>query len=401
MADDIDSEIRHSWRAEPSDPWTGQARAEKIEAVSGALMARRSLLDRKPQPDSAKLSAVARSIGGIVRRSKAAATRKSPIHQPEVSLGLTRAQLPEDGSTTGSKTGEEHPEAEAVFGSIARGPDLQAVGAEGASASTARSNSPPPQVVKLKEGASGRPAVVTEVARTSPDARDDHSEGSTRHPTRLADSTVATTRSSPSTAGLGESLVRRDTPDDGDRAVHLHVGSAVRDAAGHLDSIRRADVGHPKVDASVAARISAAIQPASDPTRRGEDSRTPTAARNDGGQDVFTRASHPSPGDDRSSDSSVHGGPTMHFVRNPLSSGFRDHSLSGPSLPEQGGSASDQGWSEASSSDLAPGQSTPPQGGGSVDLSRTNELLQQLIDAVRKQRGSSLPSGGPSVYPDR
>jgi hypothetical protein len=46
-------------------------------------------------------------------------------------------------------------------------------------------------------------------------------------------------------------------------------------------------------------------------------------------------------------------------------------------------------------------RTTSPQDGVSIDLSKTNELLQQLIDAVRKQRGSSLPIGGPSVYPDR
>jgi hypothetical protein len=38
---------------------------------------------------------------------------------------------------------------------------------------------------------------------------------------------------------------------------------------------------------------------------------------------------------------------------------------------------------------------------GSLDLSKTNELLQQLLDAVRKQRGASLPPGGLPVYPDR
>ena len=43
-------------------------------------------------------------------------------------------------------------------------------------------------------------------------------------------------------------------------------------------------------------------------------------------------------------------------------------------------------------------------GGATMDLSKTNELLQQLVDAVRKQldtNGTPLPTGGPSVYAER
>ncbi len=42
--------------------------------------------------------------------------------------------------------------------------------------------------------------------------------------------------------------------------------------------------------------------------------------------------------------------------------------------------------------------------GGATDLSKTNELLQQIVDAVRKQQsggGTPLPAGGPSVYAER
>ena len=91
----------------------------------------------------------------------------------------------------------------------------------------------------------------------------------------------------------------------------------------------------------------------------------------------------------------------MSFVRNPLSTGFRDLSPSGPGPRDQGGPAPDRGGIGSDSVDAAPGGSASPPGGSTVDLSRTNELLQQLIDAVRKQRGSSLPPGGPPVYPDR
>jgi hypothetical protein len=47
------------------------------------------------------------------------------------------------------------------------------------------------------------------------------------------------------------------------------------------------------------------------------------------------------------------------------------------------------------------GGSAMPQGGGTIDLSKTNELLRQLVDAVKQQRDGSLPVGGQSVYPGR
>ena len=49
----------------------------------------------------------------------------------------------------------------------------------------------------------------------------------------------------------------------------------------------------------------------------------------------------------------------------------------------------------------SPGGASMPQGGGTVDLSKTNELLRQLVDVVKKQGDVSLPVGGQSVYPVR
>ncbi len=89
------------------------------------------------------------------------------------------------------------------------------------------------------------------------------------------------------------------------------------------------------------------------------------------------------------------------MVRNPLSADPGRFALAGPTPSSQDGPASIQRGIGASQADPAPGSSGSSQGGFSADLTRTNELLQQLIDVVRKQRGSSLPSGGPSVYPER
>ena len=57
------------------------------------------------------------------------------------------------------------------------------------------------------------------------------------------------------------------------------------------------------------------------------------------------------------------------------------------SLPEFGRGREEEGFGGASA-----------RGVESADLSKTNELLQQLLDAVRSQRDSALPVGGPAVY---
>ncbi len=52
----------------------------------------------------------------------------------------------------------------------------------------------------------------------------------------------------------------------------------------------------------------------------------------------------------------------------------------------------------------AMGSNSGGDGGSAMDLSKTNELLQQIVDAVRKQQGGSgtpLPASGPSVYAER
>jgi len=68
----------------------------------------------------------------------------------------------------------------------------------------------------------------------------------------------------------------------------------------------------------------------------------------------------------------------------------------GGDSPKFGGSGSDSGGDAPGSSG-----STPSQAGGAIDLSKTNELLQQILEAVRRQRDPALPAGGSSVYAGR
>lgn len=96
------------------------------------------------------------------------------------------------------------------------------------------------------------------------------------------------------------------------------------------------------------------------------------------------------------------GGAGSIAVRNPFASGLRNLSPADPGFPGAGGASSglDATGIGSGPGEHAFGGANSP-GGASADLSKTNDLLRQLIDAVRRQRDASLPVGGPSVYPDR
>ena len=72
-------------------------------------------------------------------------------------------------------------------------------------------------------------------------------------------------------------------------------------------------------------------------------------------------------------------------------------------FPGTGGMGAGPDWSGTGMGSGEPslGGAAMPQGGGTIDLSKTNELLRQLVDAVKKQGDASLPVGGQSVYPGR
>jgi hypothetical protein len=170
---------------------------------------------------------------------------------------------------------------------------------------------------------------------------------------------------------------------------------------GQPDTIGVGEGGLPsgRESADVSAKVAAVS--AVGRAQGGQGVKTPESRKTSAMRDALASVAQPVPMADRQSGSSIPGEASNNFVRNPLSTELRDFSLSGPAYPGQGGPASDQSGIGNGSGDPASGGASSPQSGPSGDLSRTNELLQQLIDAVRKQRGSSLPTGGPSVYPDR
>lgn len=57
----------------------------------------------------------------------------------------------------------------------------------------------------------------------------------------------------------------------------------------------------------------------------------------------------------------------------------------------------DGSWGPGGASSLGAAESSPGLG----DLSKTNDLLQQLLDAFRRQRGAPLPPSGGSIVADR
>jgi hypothetical protein len=99
--------------------------------------------------------------------------------------------------------------------------------------------------------------------------------------------------------------------------------------------------------------------------------------------------------------SPAHAEPSTKVVRNPLSADLKNSSMAGSAPTEEGASLPGHGGSGRNSGEDLFGATSASHEGASLDLSKTNELLQQLVDAVSKQSGSCLPIGGPSVYPDR
>ena len=375
--------------------------SSKIEAVSGALMARRSLLDRPPSPAKINLLDVARLIGEVPQRPNALVTPASRDEGQSISLDPTRIKLPEEEPAAGSKDLEGPRDEEGRSGQT-KVVDLPwSVDANDDRTPTSRAI-PTAFLPMTTAAANAGPTPIANEGPSTPSSIDrvDGSTGRTPEaPKRPEEKTVPATRSSPSTAigaasgglqglgGVGETQARPD------------AASAVG-AAGRPDPTRVDRMGRPS------GRDGAVVSPTATstvgPPQSGEGVKMPAGSRDVAAvRGAFAEVARPGSGADQQPNSSVQAGPSMSFVRNPLSREFKDFSMSGPAPTGQGGASSDRGGIGQEPGEAAPNGSISPDGGMSGDFSRTNELLQQLIDAVRRQRGSSLPPGGPPVYPDR
>jgi hypothetical protein len=380
--------------ANPSDSKRNRASVEKIEAVSGALMARKSLLDRPPKPAKFNLPDVARSIGDIARRPNALAAPRSNFEGHSISLDPARVELP--GGALDDRSKDVEPSREEIGReNTMRDRPSRPVEANHEPIPAVRAIPSASFPVKDAVAADPTPSAREGTSVSSPAPRIDGSiEKISEVSGRPEEEMVAATRSLPTSEIHVENGGSHDLGGVGEPESRRDLGSASGNT-GRPAPIRIGGSGLPsdRVDTEVSAKVSAVGSP-----RSGEGGKPPQQSRTVAAvQNSIARLDSSGPMADHPSSPSNHGEASMSFVRNPLSSGLADFSMSGPALPDQGGSASDQGGL----GNPASGGSTSPPVGNSGDLSRTNELLQQLIDAVRKQRGSSLPTGGPSVYPDR
>jgi hypothetical protein len=398
MADPKNSSGHRPTQDDPIRAMGNRASQEQIEVVSRALMAGKSLLDRPPSPTGI-------NPPEADRRPIRLASPTSHFDDHSTTLDPARVDLPE-GSLADESKGVEPPRIDEVGLPKTTG-DRPSGSVEPSQETTRAGRSIPSESLPVRTSAVADPipALGGGSLGSLPGAKIDRPiEGSPGTPDRPEVSTVLAARSSLSTTvpassgslhgfdGIAESQAR---PDAGPEVVH--AGQPEPPFAVGVE--RPSDRPGARVSAKVAAVSSLGLP---QDTEGLKVSGLPVMTT---GPNLLAGVAPSGSSADSPSRSSNPAESSMTFVRNPLSSGLRNFAISGPTLPGQGDSTSDPGGIGKGPGDPASGgpttASASPQAGGSGDLSRTNELLQQLIDAVRKQRGSSLPPGGPSVYPDR
>ena len=376
------SESRDEPRASTERP--SEAR---IKAVAERLAAHKEQVDRPAKPASIDLGSVSRSIAEAVR---------SPSGLPGPSSSLGGLSIPGDSKPVGLP-GDR---------ALGRSGEIQPPHEEKAGPPRAKGDPPSPTIGATS---AGRPAL----ANTSVEAQ--VGPASMLRPSVLAP--VSNTRSDMPTRGDIPSSQSRV---EGNASVPLSSAhraipfasperspSNVPSALGSMTAVpNNADAaggpaqGRPGLVAKATNLTAPSISSKSMSSSPRQDAGgMPGAAVLRDHLDVYTpssRAAQPGPSSDRASAPATSVSPSMGFVRNPMASDMRGLSSSGPAGPASGHGGMGQG-----AADFAGGGSPSSQSGNSVDLSKTNELLQQLIDAVRKQSDSSLPAGGRSVYPER
>ena len=393
--------LRTRGDSSPQLPWRGSA--ETIKAVSGLLNTKKALLDRPSSPAKVNLADVARPLGEIDRRFQSRPSPRSNIETSSISLDPTHVKLPlampADRPRNFERPHEERDGIEASAGDYSS----PSVAANVGSAFVGRGNSPAlasaPLVVSN--------GVSTSVGRDIPRASHSVSKpagssvGVSEPATRPEDRRISGPQIAPPPPGnlLGVEVLL-DPPRIGEHRHHPGDGLALGFAArSELASVGGAEPPGERT-AIHPALLADAVGPVDLPRERGGSNTTPDSRnllkdRGDG-----AKVSHSGIIIGHRLNPAISAEPLMSLVRNPLSSDLRDFSMARP-LPEGGSGTSSERAGMRNSGENAFGQANSQHGGTPVDLSKTNELLQQLIDVVRKQRGSSLTIGGPSVYTDR
>ncbi len=330
---------------------------DKAKAVSALLASKRAAFDRPSERPRISLPDISRSPGEVSRRLNARTGSQAKLELPRTSLDAPPVRLPEDGPVA-DRTRVDAPSSEMPGIAPQRSsPETSPVGDGVGSPAVGDRPQSMPASAKSNAGAASPSTLISARANAS-------------SPGFSQPGLVNDPRQRPT--GTGDGIDPRPGP--------IRGGAAV-EAPSSLVSSRTVNVDLPREPDG--ASHSSGPQRSTDEPGNGAG-----------------RVGHGMMGDrpqavDRRSESST------IFVRNPLSADLRNASMASPDFPESGGGQAGQGGPGKGPDQNVLTAMTASQGGPSIDLSKTNELLQQLIDAVRKQRPSSLPIGGPSAYPDR
>ena len=392
----------------PATYSSGRPRTEAIRAVSALLSAKKAVLDSPSTSSSFTLPKISGSFEDIVRHFKSSSNPRAELALPRLSIDIPSMKLPDRISGEGARDSE----------------------------------TPSGESLKTDPGAGSRPSPAIEANRElnssgsmAPPTISETSKpgqliiGIPQVPKRNEEVKQPDRRVAASIAPVQEVQGSRDTSSGGnsqpdpDHRVMAPVSAVPGGGGGRLEEpAGRARPLHsetgspggftPRQDFS----NSSGMESSSDRSRVSSTSKVATInlPREPKGVTTIQEPRHSvevqrmgmgisSPGKsvDHETDSSNQAEPSTNLVRNPLSAELRNFSLANPAPPENGSALAGQDGMKSSAGETAFGAMSWSPEGSSIDLSKTNELLQQLLDAVRKQSSSFLPISGPSAYLNR
>ena len=370
MADQPESEGRHRAKRPLSRDRPVRASEETIKAVSGLLAEKKAELDRPPTPAKVALPEVSRSLDEILRRSEDLPDARSKSVDSPITLEPPPVRLPDGGPPEGPSRSDHPGPGPGGLVPTPGGPTTPAVAVEGGSALVGRDalSAAPPASRSVGPGGGASESSRSDrglAARIVPEA-------------------------AKVVAGEGwraDGVVGDPPPQD-------EAGPTRRPDSVGVSGEESRPARSGNTSSSKAIAVDLPREPGVAEATTGSRERPGLAGS---GAVVSTSAIAVDHGPRTAS----HAEPSATVVRNPLSADLKNLSLAGSPSSEASGLSPGRGGTGRESVDDSFGQATSSQGGTAVDLSKTNELLQQLIDAVRKQRGSSLPIGGPPAYPER
>jgi len=360
----------------PGPPDEGRrASGAAIKAVSELLASKKPALDRPAAPASIRLPDFPGTPEATARRLETGPASRVKSGTPETSIPPPAVTLPEGPKAEASKA-DQRPSADVPRpGPLAEARPTSGMGPTAATPAPA-GDVPRPTLAVAMDG-------IDAAAGLAGPGRRPEGRGA-------ADSQLVTPN-----RNLFQGDIGANSPASGDATRRSDGGMGVN-LAGPAGSAR---VDRP-TGASAASGLASGGKPGPLGDARSWDVVT-GGSRQDGGA---ARTSTP-PGYAGDSKAGPVAGPMG--VRASLAIGPRDLSRPRSGLSgDSGGTAPDFGGFGFNSGGDAPGPSgssgsAAPPVGGPIDLSKTNELLQQLLEAVRGQRETTLPAGGSSVYSGR